>query len=230
MRFLENLVLETPYLFLKKIPYAWIAAVALWAWPPVAAGVFLAIIALGLVTMELQQRFWERKLIRENHKTGRPYRDQPRAPLSYRLRNLALVAAGSAALGVLLNGRLSLTGWQWALLAAGLMLLYRDALVFGASAVYLITERGIGARYIPGHIDYRLFFTYDEIRQARRVSAEEKLPADTFILSPTRERVPGVLLTPRRVPGFSKEIGAVLLTPTDIPAFLARLPANLTAG
>jgi hypothetical protein len=193
----------------------------------VAAGIFLGTIALGLVMMALQQTFWERRIAREHQKTGRPHRDRPRAPLGYRLRNLALVIAGSAVLGVLLNGRLNLSGWQWFLLAAGLTVLYQDALIFGASAVYLVTERGLAARFIPGHVDYRLFFKYDEIRQATRVAAGDKLPADTFVLSPTKKPASGVLLTPRRVSGFSKQIGAVLLTPTDSQAFLERLPAHL---
>jgi hypothetical protein len=229
LRFIENLVLETPYLFLKKIPYAWVAAVALWAWPPVAAGAFLAIILFGLLMMVLQGIFWERKITREHQKSGQPFRDRPRASPGFQLRNLALVLAGSALLGLLLEGRLGLQGWQWFLLSAGLMVLYKDTLVFGAAAVYLVTEDGIGARYVPAHVDYRLFFKYREIKQVKRVKEGDKIPGDTFVLSPTRKPGDGVLLIPNRSTGFSPRIGHVLLTPTDVETFLAKLPAYLAA-
>src|SRR5574337_1608595 len=112
MRFIENLVLEIPYLFLKKIPYLWILAVAFWAWPPILSAVLTGIILLGLLLMILQQRFWEARIQRDFQKEGQPYRDQPRAPLGYQLRNLALVLAGSALIGLLLGGRLNLTSLQ----------------------------------------------------------------------------------------------------------------------
>src|SRR6185436_8913219 len=156
----------------KKIPYAWIAAVALWAWPPVASGIFLGIILLGLLLMRAQQYFWEVKITREFQKEGKPYRDHPRLPIGLQLRNLALVLAGSAVLGLLFGGRLGLQGWQWFLLAAGLMVLYKDTLLFGASAVYLVTPRGIAVRYIPAHVDYRMFLKYDEIDKIARVDPQ----------------------------------------------------------
>lgn len=227
MKIFEKLVLDTPYLFLKKIPYAWIAVVAFWSWPPVVAGVFLAIIALGLITMALQQRFWEKKVLREFQKGGQAYRVQPRMPLATRLRNVALVLGGSALLGFLLNGRLNMTGWQWFLLASGLMFLYKDALLFGASAVYLVTARGIGVRYVPGHIDYRLFFRYTEIDYLSRICAGDKLPQPLDVLSPVRGQKEGVLLVAKRMGGFSSELGHVLLTPDDPEAFLAQVPATL---
>lgn len=227
MRFFENFVLETPYLFLKKIPYAWVVVVVFWAWPPVVAGMFAGIIALGLWMMSLQQRFWEAKIYREFQKEGTPYRVQPRAPLKTRLRNVALVLAGSALLGFLLDNRLSLTGLQWFLLASGLMLLYRDAYILGASAVYLVTPRGIGVRYIPGHVDYRLFFRYSEINYVTRVRAGDKLPTNTSVLSPVRNKREGILLVAKLMDGFSNQLGQILLTPNDPEAFLAQLPATL---
>ena len=227
MRFFENFVLETPYLFLKKIPYAWVVVVAFWAWPPIVAGIFAGIIALGLWMMFLQQRYWEAKIYREFQKEGAPYRVQPRSPLKTRLRNVAFVLGGSAILGLLLNNRLSLTGLQWFLLASGLMLLYRDAYIFGASAVYVVTPRGIGVRYIPGHVDYRLFFRYSEINYVTRVRAGDKLPKNTSVLSPTRNKKEGILLVAKLMDGFSNQLGQILLTPDDPEAFLAQLPATL---
>lgn len=227
MKFLENLVLDTPYLFLKKIPYAWIPVVAFWSWPPIVPGLFLAVIALGLVMMLLQQRFWEAKVLRENAVEGTAPRFQPRMPLWMRLRNLALVLAGSALLGWLLNGRLNLTGVQWFLLASGFMFLYKDALLFGASTVYLVTPRGIAVRFVPGHVDYRLFFPYNEINFISCVKDGEKLPERLNVLSPVRSRRDGVLLMAKRMDGFSSQLGHALLTPDHPEEFLKQVPATL---
>jgi hypothetical protein len=46
MRVLEQFILDIPYLFLKNIPYAWLAAVFFWSWPPVFSSVFLPIVLL----------------------------------------------------------------------------------------------------------------------------------------------------------------------------------------
>ncbi len=227
MRFIENLVLEIPYLFLKKIPYLWILAVAFWAWPPILSAVLTGIILLGLLLMILQQRFWEARIQRDFQKEGQPYRDQPRAPLDYQLRNLALVLAGSALIGLLLGGRLNLTSLQWFLLCAGLMLLYKDALIFGASAVYLITPRGIAVRFVPGHVDYRLFFRYNEINHIVRVKSRDEMPKNLDELSPIGGQKEGVLLLAKHPDGFSSEIRHVLLTPANTDNFMAQIPATL---
>lgn len=227
MKFLENLVLDTPYLFLKKIPYAWIPAVAFWSLPPLIPGIFLALIALGLVMMLLQQRFWEAKVLRENLLEGPARRFQPRMPLWMRMRNLAFVLAASALLGWILGGRLNLTGLQWFLLMAGFMFLYKDALLFGASTVYLVTPRGIAVRYVPGHVDYRLFFPYSEINFISRVKDGDRLPERLSVLSPVRSRRDGVLLTAKLTDGFSSQIGHVLLTPDNPGEFLIQVPATL---
>lgn len=226
MRFFENLVLETPYLFLKKIPYAWLFAIVFSTRAPILSGLFLLIIVIGLWMMYLQQRYWEAKIQREFQKEGEPYRVQPRLPVKLKVRNLALVLAGSAVL-ILLDGRLNLTGLQWFLLAAGLMLLYRDTLIFGAQAIYLVTPRGIGVRYIPGHVDYRLFFRYSEINYIKRIHAGDKLPTNTSVLSPVRGQKDGILLVAKLMDGFSNQLGQILLTPDDPEAFLAQLPATL---
>lgn len=227
MRFFENFVLDTPYLFLKKIPYAWFFAVIFMTWAPLVAGILVLLVALGLLFMVLQQRFWEAKIQREFQKEGTAYRVQPRMPLSLQVRNAALVLAGSLVLAFLLNGRLNMTGLQWFLMTSGLMFLYRDALIFGATAVYLVTPRGIGVRYIPGHVDYRLFFRYTEINYVTRVHAGDKLPINTSILSPVRGQKEGILLMAKLMDGFSKEMGHVMLTPDDPEAFLAQIPATL---
>ena len=224
MQTFEKFVLAIPYLFLKKIPYAWILVVALWSWPPVFSGVFLAIILLGLLFMMMQQRAWEAKIGREYRVL---YRDQPHASWKYRIRNLALVCAGSGLLGYFFDGRLGFSGLQWFLLLSGMMLLYKDALLLGASTVYLVTNKGIAVRYIPGHIDYRLHFLYDEIRGITCMNSIEKIPLTWSVLSPTRKVTRGLLLKPRSLDGFSRLIDEVLLTPTDTEEFRKYFPPSV---
>ena len=65
MKAFHSFVLSIPYLFLKKIPYAWVFVIALWAWPPVVSGIFVGIILLGLWFMVMQQKAWEAEIARE---------------------------------------------------------------------------------------------------------------------------------------------------------------------
>lgn len=227
MSFLENFVLDIPYLFLKKIPYSWFFAIIFLTWAPALSALLVLIIALGLWLMALQQRFWEAKIQREFQKEGTPYRVQPRMPIRTQLQNAAWVLAGSLFVSFMLHDRLNMTGVQWFLLTSGFMFLYRDAMLFGATAVYLVTPRGIGARYIPGHVDYRLFIRYTEINYVTRVRAGDKLPTNTSVLSPVRGRKEGILLVSKLMDGFSNQLGQILLTPDDPEAFLAQIPATL---
>ncbi|MBI5297757.1 MAG: hypothetical protein HY869_19945 [Chloroflexi bacterium] len=227
MSFLENFVLDIPYLFLKKIPYSWFFAIIFLTWAPALSALLVLIIALGLWLMALQQRFWEAKIQREFQKEGTPYRVQPRMPIGTQLQNAAWVLAGSLFVAFMLHDRLNMTGVQWFLLTSGFMFLYRDAMLFGATAVYLVTPRGIGARYIPGHVDYRLFIRYTEINYVTRIRAGDKLPTNTSVLSPVRGRKEGILLVAKLMDGFSNQLGQILLTPDDPEAFLAQIPATL---
>ncbi len=61
----EKFILDIPYLFLKKIPYAWLAVVCFWSWPPVVSGILLAIVLVGLGMMAWQNRAWEARIRRE---------------------------------------------------------------------------------------------------------------------------------------------------------------------
>jgi hypothetical protein len=227
MKHFENLVLGIPHSLLRNIPYLWVIVILFWAWPPVVSGIFLGFLLLGLVTIVLQQRFWEAKVFRDYQKNGLPYRSHPRMPLKLQLRNVALLLAGSTALGFLLDRRLDMSGLQWFLLIFGLVLLYSKTLLFGAQVYYLVTPRGIAVRYMPGYRDYRLFFHYNEINYVSPIRQGDKLPPKTDVLSPMLGQKEGVLLAAKRMDGFSDLIGNVLLTPTDIDAFLAQIPGTL---
>jgi hypothetical protein len=229
MKVLEKFILEVPYLFLKKIPYAWLAAVFFWSWPPVLSAIILAIVLLGLGMMAWQNRAWENKICREFHSgEARPFIDHPHAPRTFQIRNLALVLAGSGLAGWLLNGRFDLSGLQWSLLLAGCMLLYKDALLFGAKVTYIITDQGIGIRYVPGHVDYRLFFKFHEIWRAEWTKVPERVPRRWDVLTPQRRPREGVLLYAARREGFSKQIQSeVLLKPTEADEFIRELAGHV---
>lgn len=229
MKLLESFILGVPYLFLKKIPYAWVFVVFFWSWPPVVSGILLAIVLVGLLMMAWQERAWENKIRREFHSgEARPYIDHPHATRTFQIRNLLLLLAGSGLLGWLLNGRLNLSGLQWCLLLAGFMLLYKDALLFGAAVTYIITDQGIGIRYVPGYVDYRLFFKFHEIRRVVRMKMPERIPRGWDVLTPLRYPKEGILLYATRREGFSKQIRSeVLLRPMDMEKFLGELTGHV---
>ena len=229
MKWLDQFILDIPYLFLKKIPYVWVGVVALWKWPALVSGILLAIVLLGLGMMAWQERAWENKIKRGYHSgEAGVYLDHPHAARTFQLRNLALVLAASAGLGWLMHGRFGLSGLQWALLLAGVMLLYKDSLLFGAAVTYIVTDQGVGIRYVPGHVDYRLFFRFHEIRRAERMKMPERIPRRWDVLTPKRYPQEGVLLFAVLPEGFSKQIqNEVFLAPTDIADFLEALAGHV---
>ena len=229
MKALEDFILGVPYLFLKKIPYAWIGVVLFWGWPPVVSGIILAIVLVGLLMMLWQERAWEARVIRENSDgQTRPFIDRPHVPRAYQLRNLAILLGSSGLVAWVLNGRIGLSGWQWFLLLSGFMLLYKDALLFGAGATYIISDQGIGIRLVPGHVDYRLFLKFHEIWQAARTKVPERIPLRWDVLTPQKQPKEGVLLKSARREGFSKTIQSELLVvPTDRERFLEQLEGHV---
>jgi len=230
MPFLENFILDIPYLFLKKIPYAWLALIFFWIWPPVLfSWILLGIVTLGLVMMVWQRKAWETRLIRERHDgPEEPYIDRPKMPVRDQLINLGALFTGGALLAWFLRGRLDLNSWQWFFLLTGFMLLYMDHRLLGATTVYILTDQGIGIRFAPGHIDYRLFFSYNEIRRVEHIQVPKERPMRWSVTTPIRNPKEGILLTPRLLKGFSKQIeGAVLLAPTEMDRFLEHIPSHL---
>lgn len=232
MRVLERFILGVPYLFLKKIPYAWLGVIWFWSWPPVFSGILLTIVLVGLGMMAWQEWAWEDKIRREFHNAKtRPYIDHPHVARTILIRNLVLVCMGSGLVGWLLNGRFGLSGLQWCLLVAGFMLLYRNAMLFDVAVAYIITDQGVGIRYVPGRVDHRLFFKFNEIWRAVRTKVPELMPRRWDVLTPQRHPKEGVLLYATKREGFSKQIRSeVLLTPTDIEGFLGELAGHVAVA
>jgi hypothetical protein len=101
-------------------------------------------------------------------------------------------------------------------------LTYRDAQFFGALTIYIITATGIAVYFAPGHLDYRLFFTFKEISRIERTSFKKDNNWDFF--ARTRDGEDGLLLIPKDINGFSKRMEKLFIVPQDIDAFLAQLP------
>ena len=145
----------------------------------------LGIVLLGLGLRAWQKRAWEASLRREYH-TGeaRPLVDHPHIARKAQIRNLLIVLALSGLAGWLLNGLISLNGWLWFVLFAGFTLLSRDTVLFGPSLTYIVTDQGIGIRYVPGQAEHRLFFRFNEIWRAARVKVTERIPQAWDVLTP----------------------------------------------
>lgn len=222
---LDLFILDIPYLFLKKIPYAWIGVIALWSWPPVISGIFFVIIFIGLLMMKWQAIAWESNVRREHKVSGRFYIDRPHTVLMIQARNLAVLFILSALLGWLLNGLAGLSNWKVFTLIAGFMILYKDTLLFGASVTYIVTDEGVGIRYIPGHVDYRLFLRFSEISRIERTDNQAR--RDWSMMTPTRTVKEGLLLIPRDPNGFSRQIEKVFIAPKNIREFINQLPKSI---
>jgi hypothetical protein len=220
---LDHFILAFPVLFIKQFPYAWIAAVVFWAWPPTFSLVFLAVIVIGLFALYWQSRAWISNLQREHAvKDGKFYIDQPPfAPLNS-ARKILILIAGAALLGWLLKGQLGLTFWQIFLIIVGFTLLYRDTQFFGAPTTYVITDQGIGIHFTPGHIDYRLFLWFREIGRIEPSTYHKAGNWDAFVR--TRDIKDGLLLLPKNPNGFTRRIERLFIAPTDREKFLEQLP------
>lgn len=224
--FLDRFILGFPTLFLKQYPYAWIAVVAFWQRSPSTAGIFLAVIAIGILAVRWQSAAWISHMRREHAPAGGKFHiDQPPVPVQRALRNIVFVLAGSAVVAYLLKDRFGMGFWQIFIMLTGLFVTYQDAKVFGAAVTFIVTETGIGIRYVPGHIDFRIFLAFKEISRIERTRFQPDRGWDRF--SRTRDAADGLLLVPKDPGGFSKRIEKVFIVPRDVEGFLAQLPREL---
>ena len=220
---LDRFILAIPVLFIKQFPYAWIAAVVFWSWPPTFSLLFLAIIVIGLLALRWQSRAWISDLRREHaFKDGKFYVDEPSFSLRDSIRKVLILATGAALLGWLLKGQFGLSFWQIFLMIAGFTLLYRDTQFFGAPTTYVITDQGIGLHFIPGHIDYRLFLSFKEISRIEKRKFEKDQAWDAFVRKKDTED--GLLMIPKNPNGFTRRVEKLFIAPNDREQFLEQLP------
>lgn len=220
---LDRFILEFPRLYIKQFPYAWIALVVLWTWPPNLSLLFLAVILLGLAMLHWQYHAWLRAM-RQTHapQGGKFHMDRPALPWARAIRNIILLLLLCGGVAYVIRDQFNLTFWQVLLINVGFVLMYQDALFFGAPVTYIITATGIAIYYAPGHLDYRLFFRFDEIQHLERRGFEKDRGWSLF--ARLRENKDGLLLIPKNPAGFSKRLQRVFLAPQDINAFLEQLP------
>ncbi|HET9587856.1 MAG TPA: hypothetical protein VFO91_03610 [Anaerolineales bacterium] len=220
---LDRFILAIPLLFIKQFPYAWIAVVALWTWPPVVPGFLLLIIVIGMLMLRWQSRAWISNLRREHaFREGKFYIDEPEIPWPDSARRILVLLIGAGLLAWLLDGQFRLNSWQLFSLIVGFTLLYNDTRFFGAPVTYIITDRGIGIHFIPGHIDYRLFLPFREISRIEKSIYQKDKGWDLF--ARTRDVTDGLLMTPKSLNGFTKQIDKLFIAPKDIEKFLEQLP------
>ena len=220
---LDRFILGVPLLFIKQFPYAWIALIALWTWPPIVPGLFLLVILLGLLMAHWQSRAWISNLRREHaFRDGKFYIDQPDIRWKDSARKITILLAGAGLLAWLLDGQFQLSAWQIFFLIVGFTLLYQDARFFGAPTTYVVTDRGIGIHFIPGHIDYRLFFPFREISRIEKSKYQEDRNWD--LLARTRDVKDGLLMVPKNPRGFTRRIDKLFIAPKDVETFLQQLP------
>ena len=221
---LDRFILNIPRLFIKQYPYAWFPLIVLWTWPPTLSLAFLAIIVIGILSLRWQYVAWVAYMRREYAgKDGTFYVDRPAISWGRTVRNVAILLVGGMLIASLLNGQLGLTFWQLFLIFVGFMLTYQDYRFFGISTTYIITATGIAVYFAPGHLDYRLFFSFKEIARIERTHYQKDKNWDFF----ARVRdvdMDGLLLIPKDVKGFSKRIEKLFIVPQNIDQFLEQLP------
>jgi hypothetical protein len=222
-QFLDRFILAIPVLFIKQFPYAWIAAVALWVWPPGFAWIFPAIIVIGLLMLRWQSAAWISNLRREHAVAdGKFHVDQPAATTRQAVPKLLLLLIGAVLIAWLLQGQFGLSFWQFFAMVIGFTVLYQDTRFLGAATTYVITDEGIGIRTVPGHLDYRLFIAFKEISRIEKREYQKDEAWDVF--ARTRDIQEGLLMVPKNPNGFTKRIDKLFIAPQDIQKFIEQLP------
>ncbi|HSB02528.1 MAG TPA: hypothetical protein VLE49_17880, partial [Anaerolineales bacterium] len=127
-----------------------------------------------------------------------------------------------AVIAWLLKGQLGLSFWRFFLMIVGFTLFYQDTRFFGAPATYAITDQGIGIRFVPGHLDYRLFFPFHEISRLEKTQYQKD--KNWALFARTQDTRDGLLMIPRDPNGFTKRIEKLFIAPKDIEKFLEQVP------
>jgi hypothetical protein len=221
--FLDRFILGFPVLFLKQYPYAWIAIVALWPTSPLIASLFIAVVVIGLLSLRWQSAAWISHMRREYAGAdGKFYVDQPPVTWQSAASKIALLTAGGALIAFLMKGQFGLSFWQILAMVVGFTIFYHDTRFFGSAVTYIITATGIAIRFVPGHIDYRLFLPFREISRIEKSEYQKDKNWDLF--ARTRDTKEGLLMIPKNPNGFTRRIEKLFIAPKDKEMFLAQLP------
>lgn len=219
----DRFILGIPVLFLKQYPYAWIAVVTLWPRSPSVAGLFLVMVVTGILSLRWQSAAWISDMRREHApQDGKFHLDQPPVPWGKAARSIGILILGGGLLAFLLKGQLGLSFWQFFVLIVGFTIFYQDTRFFGSAVTYIITATGIGIRFVPGHLDYRLFLPFKEISRIEHARYRESPDTDLFARS--RDVREGLLLIPKDPGGFTRRIDKLFIAPGNLEKFMDQLP------
>jgi hypothetical protein len=220
---LDRFILSFPVLFLKQYPYAWIALVALWPKSWLVASLFVVILVIGFLALRWQSAAWISHMRREHAgKNGKFYVDQPPVTWQKAARNIAILIAWSILGAFVLKGQFGLSFWQILIMLVGFTIFYQDTRFFGAAVTYIITATGIAIRFVPGHIDYRLFLSFKEISRIEKSVYQKDRNWDLFARA--RDTKEGLLMTPKNPNGFTRRVEKLFIAPQDREKFLEQLP------
>jgi hypothetical protein len=220
---LDRFILGLPVLFLKQYPYAWIVAVALWPNSPSFAAVFMIVVVTGILLLRWQAYAWISQMRAEHAPNdGKFYVDRPPVPWQMVARRIGLLLLGGGVAAYLLQDQLGLTFWQFFFMIVGFALFYQDNRFFGAEVIYIVVAEGIAIRFVPGHLEYRLFLSFKEISRIERASYQESRELD--LIARIREGGNGLLITPKDPRGFTKRINKLFIVPDDVEKFMEQLP------
>jgi hypothetical protein len=221
--FLDRFVLGFPILFLKQYPYAWIVLVALWPHSRSFATLLLVLIVVCIMLLRWQSVAWISQMRRRYaDQGGKFYLDQPAVSWTRAARNIAMLVGASILTGFLLRGQFGLTFSQILIMMIGFTVLYQDTQFFGRETTYIITATGIAIRFVPGHIDYRLFLPFKEISRIERANYEERIDINLF--ARTRDIKNGLLMIPKNPNGFTRTIDKLFIAPNNLDKFVEQLP------
>jgi len=178
---------------------------------------------IGVLSLRWQSAAWISHIRRQYAgNDGKFYVDQPPVTWQKAIRNIALLSAGSALIAYLLKGQFGLSFWQLLIMVVGFTIFYQDTRFFGSAVTYIITATGIAIRFVPGHLDYRLFLPYKEISRIEKSEFKKDKGWDLFARA--RDTKEGLLMTPKNPNGFTKRIEKLFIAPQDRERFLAELP------
>jgi hypothetical protein len=221
---LENFFLRLPSGTLRKASYAWFGVVVFYPWSPIIAAVLAAILFLCLFLVNMGNRAWEQRELREATRvTKQPYVDHPHLPVTIQARNLAFASLASGLVAYLLGEQLGLTTLQWFLIFFGFFVLQMDVRLFGAGVVYILNNQGLAIRYS----DTKVFIRFNEIRSVAQVTGIKRPSPRWSLLTPSQSVREGLLLDPLNREGFTRLLDQIMLTPTDTHSFLKHLPPRI---
>ncbi len=226
---LDRFILSIPTLFIKQYPYAWIPLVFLWTWPPTIVLIFLLVIVVGLASLQWRSAAWISEMRRQHAPRPTDAFLVQRTPVPWMhfartVGTLLVIAAGAA---WLLGEFVGLGAWRFFVLIVGFALCYLDARFVGAETIYAVAPDGIAIYFMPGHVDYRIFVAFKEMRRVQRLDAIASIPATWSVCARLRKPTSGVLLVPRSPQGFSRRLQEILVVPPNVDDFLKRVPSTL---